>query len=698
MQQGSGTVITGQQNTIASAENTTFSISPLSATAGYYNVTLSVAGIITTLTNAVYVDTSTPVVTIYTANTCWLATGSPQPSQTINWTATIPSIATENFAKVDILWNSTIIKEYTNVAQTTSGSYTWGPGSTPPLPSSTTTGTLYINAYSNAGTYVTGYSSSINVMGPNIVNPGVPTVPISVTCGQTASISFVVSGTSTTNFTYELWLNPGNGGNAQLITPGWMTPTSTSVTYSTWTVPSVSSTTATIYAIVKDCAGNQSTSTNSSSFTIICATQPTITITSPASGTVWYTGTTENITWTVNDPMSSATHICTVEYSLNDNTSGYWNSAILTQQGNSGGSYWATWSIPAGVASTTNCEIWIQSAATSTSPAGNGYSTTFYLTQLTTQPTLTIVSPLVGYSWNAGTTQTIGWTVNGTPSTTNMDYKIYLYYNGSPVADTSVNYAGTGLITSRINQAQCPSTACTYTWSIPTSLPSATYPGPFTIRLIASYYVGPGGQEQLPVQVDSQQFSLVATSGCASNTYYIPINPGWNLVSLQAMPLNSDISNVLSGISANVLSVYYFTGGNSGTWQYYIPNAGQGSLTSMSDGHAYWIQMSNSYTDNVSGSLLYTGRPCPCGGTTPLQAYVYPAGWNMVGFKSTVAQQVSTYLFGNCGTQYASPIQGYAGSPTGGAMDSLNCTDSMTPGSGYWIYFGVATGVSAGCK
>lgn len=656
------------------------------APTGYYNAYVTVGTTNSaTVNNAVYVDATTPVANVIAPNLCWKF-GSVQ---TISYTVSIPGITGEKLSIVTVALSGVgTIKEEYNVTQ---GTHSFNYTANTELNASQ----LTITATSQAGNVsTTTYfptSGTIQVLKADTIHPSVPTISgTSFTGGAPAIISFNALGTTSTNFTYMLVLNKGDG-NTENITPGWYTPTSITVQYN-WTVSNtVTSSNCSITAWIKDCAGNVSSPATSGTFSITSTARVVVSVLTPARSSVRYSGASENITWSINNPLYSGAHTCTVYYNLSDNASTSWQLASITSQGNSGSSYWATWAVPTSVASTTT-RIKIEAQA----PAGNsgiGYSDLFSIVNLTTAPTITFVSPAVGTNWTAGTTQNIQWKASGTPATTPMNYRIYLIYNGLIVNEDYVSNAPDGSLTILYNRAQCPSTACTYAWTIPSALPDTTYPGPFTIRIMASYYVGPGPQEQLPIQADSPQFNIVASAtACPTEPFTVNLYPGWNLVSLQAIPENSAITSILAGVMNDVLSVWYFTGGNNGTWQNFIPAIGTGTLTTMTDGKAYWIQMSNSYT---SGHFSYRGRKCPCGGSTPMPYYAYNPGWNMVGFKSTTPKAVNVYMPYTCGVQYAKPIYGYDASSQ--ESISVNCADNMTPGAGYWIYFGVTVGVHPGC-
>ena len=158
------------------------------------------------------------------------------------------------------------------------------------------------------------------------------------------------------------------------------------------------------------------------------------------------------------------------------------------------------------------------------------------------------------------------------------------------------------------------------------------------------------------------------------------------------IPTCTSVESVLAGtvgtLTPYVNSVWYFTGGPSGTWQSYAPGA-PSSLTTMEAGKAYWVNLAT----GTPVSFTFQGRKCAAG-LGPPPSYNTVAGWNMVGLKSTIAKQVQAYL-GTCpSTYYLLPIYEY----TGGAYLGLSlCADSMTVGKGFWVYYNTAGVIFPGC-
>ena len=191
----------------------------------------------------------------------------------------------------------------------------------------------------------------------------------------------------------------------------------------------------------------------------------------------------------------------------------------------------------------------------------------------------------------------------------------------------------------------------------------------------------------LSIDLPGAAYTLTATSNGVTSAVssafnvtlpanMIVLNAGWSLISLPLIPGNPAITSVLSGISSSVISVWHYDGA-SASWLNYVPALG-GTLTTMRDGNAYWINMGAPTILNVSGSEL-PARPAPP------PTYSVAAGWNMIGFKSMASRSLAAYL---TGTDYRGfPIYGYA---PGACLTISSSTDSLQLGMGYWVYFNAA--------
>jgi hypothetical protein len=169
----------------------------------------------------------------------------------------------------------------------------------------------------------------------------------------------------------------------------------------------------------------------------------------------------------------------------------------------------------------------------------------------------------------------------------------------------------------------------------------------------------------------SETVSQSATGTCPDvGNVTIPLNFGWNLISLPLIPNNSAIGTVLSAISGNVTSVWYFNA-STASWSSWNPSTG-GTLTTMQAGNGYWMNMKSAVALTENGYVNPTGNA----GTPP--SYAVVTGWNMMGFKSTCARTASDYLGSSVPWVR---IWGYAN----GAWSAAQSGTLLQPGQGYWI-------------
>ena len=503
-----------------------------------------------------------------------------------------------------------------------------------------------------------------------------PTATVSSPAGGetwNGASSQTITGTLTgsgTTLTYMIELLKA-GVNTENITSSWQTATLSGGVYSIsypWTVTnSDRGSTFTVGIYARDCAGNISTlGTSAATFTIKDITPPTVTVTAPATGAIWYSPSTSTIGWTQTDnvPGSLTT---TLYYS----TDGGANWLLITSGSYAQGANTYAWTVPS-IPTSTNCKIKI-TAADIESPAntGTGYSGTFTINTCATTPSVTVCSPNGGESWTGTATQSITWTASDSPdATARMTYTI------SYSTDGGATYPN--LIATLTNQAQCSSCTCTYYWALP-NITNTQY----KVRIIATDPCG-----NTATDYSNAVFSITATT-CLVDTVNVTLTSGWNLISLPESPTNTNIDSILSDVMGNVTSVWYYSGGASGTWYSYAPGA-PSTLLTLEAGKAYWFNMATGDT------LSFQGRKCPCPPASPPTFTVTTTGWNMIGFKSTVGNAVSTYFasLGTCGTAYLAPINGY----TSGAWTTVNCSDNMTPGMGYWVYINTTGTIVPGCE
>ncbi|MDP3043456.1 MAG: Ig-like domain-containing protein [bacterium] len=193
---------------------------------------------------------------------------------------------------------------------------------------------------------------------------------------------------------------------------------------------------------------------------------------------------------------------------------------------------------------------------------------------------------------------------------------------------------------------------------------------------------------------DSHKFTTIAEDESATtcidlgNNQWkcsIPLNAGWNLISLPLIPTNSAIANVLSGVTNinNVNTVKYYNSTNE-TWASYTPGFGV-NLTTMEDGKGYWIFM------NSADTLTVNGSETPAGGETPVSYQLVDNKWNLIGFKSTIEMTAGDYVgkFTNKELNSKSILWDYKDRDGDGdreySKDPFGENGNMEPGYGYWL-------------
>ena len=178
----------------------------------------------------------------------------------------------------------------------------------------------------------------------------------------------------------------------------------------------------------------------------------------------------------------------------------------------------------------------------------------------------------------------------------------------------------------------------------------------------------------------TQTFEVDFSPGCnttvtitAFASCNVSLGVGWNLMSLPLIPMDTDIEDVLAPIDANVVSVWYY---DCGSWYVYKNGTSFDTLETMDYCASYWVCM------NASATLQVTGWEYECPPAVPPKC-CYHECWNMVGFKSCVTMNASTYLAS------LSPAGAIFGMLTwnGTAWQIVTASTTLNPGQGYWMAF-----------
>ncbi len=163
----------------------------------------------------------------------------------------------------------------------------------------------------------------------------------------------------------------------------------------------------------------------------------------------------------------------------------------------------------------------------------------------------------------------------------------------------------------------------------------------------------------------------------------IDLASGWNLVSFQVDPGVTDPSVVLASIDGQYAAVY---GHGSSDYTYYVPGAGDNTLTALLPNYGYWILMT------VPGQLHLEGPVSAVSVNIPADTPV------LVGFPGITGQGIQSVL-----GQYPQ-IQGlwaYAGAQAGwdtytsGNPEYVNTLPGTSSGRGYWIVSNEAIALTA---
>ena len=171
-------------------------------------------------------------------------------------------------------------------------------------------------------------------------------------------------------------------------------------------------------------------------------------------------------------------------------------------------------------------------------------------------------------------------------------------------------------------------------------------------------------------------------------THSIALQQGWNLVSFNVHPADTEVETVLSSISGRYDLVYAWdaSGANasSGNWLKadtvpYSPD----TLTTLDETMGFWLHMTAADTLDVTGTMP---------DTTSIPLSVNAGGWNLVGYPSSVNRNLPGALTDNgVGTDFSLVYAYHAGEADmwklfdRSAPLYANDLKQLTPGWGYWV-------------
>ena len=207
---------------------------------------------------------------------------------------------------------------------------------------------------------------------------------------------------------------------------------------------------------------------------------------------------------------------------------------------------------------------------------------------------------------------------------------------------------------------------------------------PFEVTTAGTYYWNGTAQKTGFRSAVAPQTTFTLTAGPV--VYQIPLEKGWNLISIPIVPANTAIGTVLGSQVAggNLTAVWSY---QNGKWLSSTFSGGKlsGSLTSMQDGFGYWIYMTKPDNLFVVGSVF---PPLP---STP-PSYTLGVGWNLVGFKPQPAvgpETVGAYLSSITEKINANSVWVYD-NPSGSWIRA-DPSYVLHPGQAFWVLVTTST-------
>lgn len=206
----------------------------------------------------------------------------------------------------------------------------------------------------------------------------------------------------------------------------------------------------------------------------------------------------------------------------------------------------------------------------------------------------------------------------------------------------------------------------------------------FEVTSTGTYYWNGTAQKTGFRSAVAPQTTFTLTAGPV--VYQIPLEKGWNLISIPIVPANAAIGTVLGSQVAggNITVVWSY---QNGKWLSSTFSGGKlsGSLTAMQDGFGYWIYMTKPDNLFVVGSIF----PLP---PATLPGYTLAVGWNLVGFKPQPAvgtETVGTYLSSITGNINANSVWVYD-NPSGSWI-RVDPSYVLHPGQALWVLVTTST-------
>jgi endoglucanase len=148
-----------------------------------------------------------------------------------------------------------------------------------------------------------------------------------------------------------------------------------------------------------------------------------------------------------------------------------------------------------------------------------------------------------------------------------------------------------------------------------------------------------------------------------SINFTIPVKKNWNLISLPVQPEDTDIADVLSGISGLYAVVHAW---NGTAYESYYPGSSSSALNKMIAGRGYWIFMKEAANLAIKGNRAQL--------TVDLKQ-----NWNLIGFNSITPIKLTQALASVEGKVIA--VYAY-----NAEKNKYETVEHLEPGRGYWMF------------
>jgi hypothetical protein len=158
------------------------------------------------------------------------------------------------------------------------------------------------------------------------------------------------------------------------------------------------------------------------------------------------------------------------------------------------------------------------------------------------------------------------------------------------------------------------------------------------------------------------------------------LEEGWNPISIPLYLDNSSVNRIEEGLEGADLEAVWGYDTETGSWDIYSPDKPNqtNTLSQLSAGTGYWVNVSGDGTLTINGSLAERKDPDETEDLAP-NSIVLEDGWNFVGFRRWMDIQKFLSEFG------ISNVLEFNRAGQSEFIYTTEESDELMPGEGYWI-------------